>query len=249
MGKLTLTRIAHSTVIIDFDGRCILTDPWFSEKFGYYHGEPYGIALQDLPRLDVVIVTHGHYDHYDMKAFGRYQDKTVPIVVKRGIGDKARKAGFTDVREVDAWESAAIGPITVTAAPAKHGVPEVTFVLEGFGRTVYFGGDTLLIPELREVATRFPRIDLALVPVNGLMIRPMLNRQVVMNAREAAELCAIIRPRIAVPFHYAFTGGPLMDRLVLKYSGTADEFKQVAERRAPDTTVRILEPGEPLAID
>jgi hypothetical protein len=48
---VTVTRIAHSTVLIDFDGHRVLTDPWFSERFGYYHGEPYGIALADLPRI------------------------------------------------------------------------------------------------------------------------------------------------------------------------------------------------------
>jgi L-ascorbate metabolism protein UlaG (beta-lactamase superfamily) len=69
-----------------------------------------------------------------------------------------------------------------------------------------------------------------------------------MNAREAAELCALLRPRVAVPIHYAFTGGPIQDRLVLKYTGTAREFAREAAQRAPGTRVRILEPGEPLAI-
>jgi L-ascorbate metabolism protein UlaG (beta-lactamase superfamily) len=184
----------------------VLTDPWFSERFGYYHGEPYGIALADLPRLDAVVVTHAHYDHYDLGAFRADPERAVPMVVKRGLGEKARKAGFTDVREVDAWESTTVGSVQVTATPGKHGVPEVTFVLAVSRRIIFFGGDTLLIPELREVGRRFPSIDLALLPVNGLVLRLMFNRQVVMNAKEAAELCAILRPRWAVPIHYAFRG-------------------------------------------
>jgi L-ascorbate metabolism protein UlaG (beta-lactamase superfamily) len=76
----------------------------------------------------------------------------------------------------------------------------------------------------------------------------MFNRQVVMNAEEAAELCALLRPRVAVPIHYAFTGGPIQDRLVLKYTGTADEFAREAAQRAPGTSVRILAPGEPLVV-
>ncbi len=55
MCRLTLTRIAHAFVLLDFDGHVILTDPWFSEKPGYFHGEPYGVALADLPRLAGVI--------------------------------------------------------------------------------------------------------------------------------------------------------------------------------------------------
>ena len=246
--QVVVTRISHATVLLDFGGCRILTDPWFSERWGYYHGEPYGLTLAELPHLDGVLVSHDHYDHFDLASFRHYPDKSVPMLLKRGLAKKARAAGFGNVRELDAWESTALGPLTITAAPGKHKVPEVTFVLEGLGLCVYFGADTLLIPELREVARRFPRIDLALVPVNGLTLRPLLNRQVVMNAREAAELCALLRPRVAVPIHYAFTGGPIQDRLVLKYTGTADEFAREAARRAPGTRVRILAPGEPLTV-
>src|SRR5919202_4473546 len=247
-GQVVVTRISHATVLIDLDGQRILTDPWFSERWGYYHGEPYGIALADLPRLDGVLVSHDHYDHFDLESFKRYPDKGVPMIVKRGLAAKARAAGFHNVRELDAWETTVLGPLTITAAPGKHKVPEITFVLEGLGLTVYFGADTLLIPELREVARRFSRIDLALLPVNGLTLRPLLNRQVVMDAREAAELCALLRPRVTVPIHYAFTGGPIQDRLVLKSTGPADQFVREAAERAPGTSIRILAPGEPLVV-
>jgi L-ascorbate metabolism protein UlaG (beta-lactamase superfamily) len=245
---VVVTRIGHATVLLDFGGCRILTDPWFSERWGYYHGEPYGLTLDQLPHLDGVLVSHDHYDHFDLQSFKRYPDKAVPMLLKRGLAAKARAAGFHNVSELDAWETTTLGPLTISAAPGKHKVPEITFVLEGLGLSVYFGADTLLIPELREVARRFPRIDLALLPVNGLTLRPLLNRQVVMNAREAAELCTVLRPRVAVPIHYAFTGGPIQDRLVLKYTGTAEEFAREAARRAPGTSVRILPPGQPLTV-
>jgi L-ascorbate metabolism protein UlaG (beta-lactamase superfamily) len=69
-----------------------------------------------------------------------------------------------------------------------------------------------------------------------------------MNDEEAAELCAILKPRYAIPSHYAFTGGPIQDHLLLKYSGTAEEFVTAVSRRAPQTIARILPPGEPLVI-
>jgi len=246
--SLSLTRVAHSTTLITIGEQVILTDPWFSEKWGYYHGEPYGVTLDQLPRLAAVIVSHGHYDHYDMQAFKAYPDKAVPMFVKRGIAKAARGVGFTNVTEMDAWETATIGPLTLTAAPGKHAVPEITYIIAGEGRTVYFGGDTLLIPELKTIAERFPQIDLAILAVNGLILRPLLNRQVVMNAEEAAELCAILKPRYAVPSHYAFTGGPIQDHLLLKYSGTAEAFAAAVARRAPQTIARVLAPGEPLVI-
>ncbi len=154
--------------------------------------------------------------------------------------------------DLDAWETTTFGPITVTAVPGKHGVPEITYLLQAGGLTVYFGGDTLLIPELSEIPQRFRRVDVALLAINGLQIRFRGNRQEVMNAQDAAELCRIIRPRYAVPIHYTFTGGPILDALALKYAGTPQEllweFQQAVAQRAPATTVRILAPGEPLLV-
>ena len=219
MPTLTVTRVAHASVLLAFGDHTILTDPWFSERRGYYRGEPLGVALADLPPLTGVAVSHGHYDHYDMAAFAAYRDKAVPMVVKRGTVAAAHAAGFANVTELDPWETAQLGPITVTAAPAKHSVPQNTYIFQAGGRTVYFGGDTLLIPELAEVARRFPRIDLALLPINGLRIRPMLGRKIVMGPEDAAELCGLLRPRVAVPIHYRFTGGPLNDRMLLGYAG------------------------------
>jgi L-ascorbate metabolism protein UlaG (beta-lactamase superfamily) len=252
MATLTITRIAHSSVFLEIDGHTILTDPWYSERPCYYHGEPYGIALADLPRLDGVAVSHDHYDHYDMESFAAYPHKEVPFAVKRGTARKARQAGFSQVAELDWWESTPLGPFLVTATPARHSVPENTYIIQAGGLTIYFGGDTLLIPELREIAPRFPRIDVAFLPINGLMIRPILNRKIVMNPADAAELCAILCPRIAIPFHYAYTAGPLRDRLLLKYhNAPADlpqEFVEIMATRAPETAVHFLAPGEPLKV-
>jgi L-ascorbate metabolism protein UlaG (beta-lactamase superfamily) len=248
MDSLTVTRVTHSCAVLDFGGTRLLTDPWFSERAGYRRTEPLGMLVTELPHLDGVVVSHAHYDHYDMEAFKAYPDKNVPLYVVRETAAAARKAGFTNVIELEAWQRFDVGPVAGTATPAKHGVPEITYVLQWRGMTVFFGGDTLFIPELRQVAERFPTIDLALVPVNGLRIRPALNRQVVMNAREAAQLCALLRPRVAVPIHYAFSGGPLADRLLLKYDGTAEEFAREAARVAPATEVRVLSPGEPSSL-
>src|SRR5918912_3111907 len=107
MAEVVLRRIAHASVLLDFGGCRILTDPWFSERWGYYHGEPYGLMLDQLPRLDGVLVSHDHYDHFDLDSFKRYPDQNVPMIVKRGLAAKARAAGFGNMRELDAWVLAA----------------------------------------------------------------------------------------------------------------------------------------------
>ncbi|MCX4095889.1 MBL fold metallo-hydrolase [Nocardia sp. alder85J] len=248
MPTTTVTRVTHSCALLNFDGRYVLTDPWFSEKPGYLRGEPLAHTPATLPPLAAVVASHDHYDHYDIDAFAAYPDKNVPFLVKRGMAGKARRAGFTAVTEIEPWEQISVRDLTITAAPAEHGVPEITFVLQGAGRTVFFGADTLRIPGLDEISERFPAIDLALLPINGLRIRPAFDRQVVMNAEEAGEFCAVLRPALAVPIHYAFTAGPLRDRFFLKYDGTPERFRQAVAKHAPGTRVHVLAPGEPLTV-
>jgi L-ascorbate metabolism protein UlaG (beta-lactamase superfamily) len=196
----------------------------------------------------MVIVSHSHYDHFDMETLKGYPDKNVPFVVPIGLGSAVKKAGFANVHEIDPWDHVTIHGIKVTACPGKHKVKENTFMIETDGRVIYFGGDTELIPELRELKTRFFPIDLAILSVNGLMIRPMFNKQVVMNAQEAAELCSIITPKVAIPIHYTFSGGKFFDTFILKYNGDAKEFVEAAKEKAPGTKTFILETGDVLTI-
>jgi L-ascorbate metabolism protein UlaG (beta-lactamase superfamily) len=242
---LAATRIAHASVLLDFDGVRVLIDPWFTEKWHYHQGEPLGLRLEELPDLNLIVASHAHYDHFDIKALANYPLKDVPILVGPNMVEAARAVGFTDVRELKPWETWSRGALKVTGAPARHGVPEVTFVIEANGRTVYFGADTLLIPELRELPRRFPRFDLALLSVNGLRV---MGVPVVMSAEEAAELAGILKARVAVPIHYAFTGSAFTDTFVLSRNGTPDRFLAAAKQSAPLTEVRVLLPGQRLVI-
>jgi L-ascorbate metabolism protein UlaG (beta-lactamase superfamily) len=246
----TLTRVVHASVLLDFDGATILTDPWLSERPGYYHGEPRAVASAvDLPPLSGIVISHGHYDHCDLDALADYPDKQVPVATIPSVAPRVRAAGFSNVIALGAWDSGRLGPVRITAAPAKHSVPEATFVLEADGRTVFFGGDTMRIPELDEVARRFRDLDLALLPINGLRVRPMLNHQIVMDAEQAADLTKVLRPRLAVPIHYAYTAGPVRDRLLLKADrDRPDLYQQATADAAPDTEVRVLAPGDPLML-
>ena len=69
-----------------------------------------------------------------------------------------------------------------------------------------------------------------------------------MSAEEAGEFCSVLRPKVAVPTHYAFTAGPVRDRLFLKYNGTPERFQRAAARHAPATSVQVLAPGEPFQL-
>ena len=243
---LAVTRIAHASVLLDFDGVRVLTDPWFTEKWHYHQGEPLGLRLEDLPRLDLIVASHAHYDHFDIKSLAGYPHKDVPFLVGPDMVEAARAVGFTDVSELKPWQTWSRGELKVTGAPARHGIPEVTFVIEAKKRTVYFGGDTLFIPELRTLPDRFQKFDLALLSVNGLRV---MGVPAVMSAEEAAELAGILKARVAVPIHYAFQGSAFTDTFVLSRNGTPERFVAAAKRHAPLTEVRVLSPGQRLVID
>ena len=244
MPQTAVTRVTHSCHLIEIGGRTLLTDPWFSAKPGYYQGEPVAIGIAELPRLDGVLISHAHYDHCDLEHFAAYRDRGVPLFVAPTVVDEAHKHGFENVTALEPWQHVGIGGVTITAAPAKHGVYEVTFVLEAGSDSVYFAGDTLLIPELSEIPERLGHISLALLPTNGLQIRPADNLQVVMNATEAAQLTAILKPELALPHHYAFTSGWLGDRLITRSDNDPQHYQDAAARLAPATTVQIVAPGK-----
>ena len=243
MSKTAVTRITHSCHLIEIGGRTFLTDPWFSTRPGYYQGEPIALDVADLPRLDGVLISHEHYDHCDLEAFAAYRDHAVPLFVAETVVPLARKHGFTNITALAPWEQAEVGDVTITATPAKHGVYEVTFVLRAGSDAVYFAGDTMLIPELAQIPERLGHISLALLPTNGLHIRPAHNMQVVMNADEAAELTAILKPELAVPHHYTFTKGFLGDRLITHSDKSPLRFQEASRDLAPETSVRIVDPG------
>jgi L-ascorbate metabolism protein UlaG (beta-lactamase superfamily) len=246
---LTVTRIGHACQLIEIGGLRVLTDPWFTQTATYYQGEPVAATVQTLGRIDAVVVSHEHYDHCDLDALTAAGfDLDIPLIGPGTVAAIARDKGFRDVRAIEAWEGTAVGDLTVTATPGKHGVHEVTFVIQAAGRTVFFGGDSLRVPELDTIPDRFGHIDLAILPTNGLCIRPMNLRQVVMDAEQAAELTAALRPTLAVPHHYAFHSGRLGDQMITKADRDPRHYAEAVARIAPDINVRLVLPGTPVTV-
>ncbi|MCR6482887.1 MBL fold metallo-hydrolase [Amycolatopsis sp. OK19-0408] len=241
---LAATRLAHACQLIELGDLRVLTDPWFTETATYHQGERLAATLSSMDHLDAVVISHEHYDHCDLDALlAGGLDPATPIVGPGTVTAIAKAKGFRELHTIEAWEATRIGDLTITATPGDHGVHEVTFVLQAGGRSVFFGGDSLRVPELDLIPERLGPVDLTILPTNGLCVRPANLRQVVMDAEEAAQLTAVLRPKLAVPQHYAFHSGRLGDRMVTKGDRDPRHYADAVARLAPDIDVRVVLPG------
>jgi L-ascorbate metabolism protein UlaG (beta-lactamase superfamily) len=252
---LTITRITHACVLLRWGDRAILTDPWFSQKPLYYHGESLPLEIADLPLLSAVLSSMNHYDHFDIATFSAYRDLSVPLVTIKGSrqATMAKGFGFNNVHELAGWASLTIGDVTLHAIPANRFAPnafryEQAYIIHASGRTILFCAHYLKEHALAEVKARFPKIDLALLGINGLRIKPLMGRQMSMDPIDAARLCAELRIPVCVPIHYAYNGGWFSSTFVLSHKGTPEQFSEATRRVSPGTTVITLPPGQPLRL-
>jgi L-ascorbate metabolism protein UlaG (beta-lactamase superfamily) len=245
-GELLVRFLGHSTVLLEFEGLRILTDPVLGARLGLLHRH----AGQGLPGLegkpvDVVLISHGHHDHLHMPSLRRLPART-RIIAPAGLGPLLARTGH-EVVEVRAGETVMVGDVRVDALHAEHHGgrpplgPETSalgFRINGPVR-VYFAGDTDLFPGMSDLAGS---VDVALLPVWGWGPRLGSGH---LDPLRAAEAVLRMRPRLAIPIHWGtfypvglarFWPHPLAD--------PPKDFAREVARVAPDTEVRIVAPGD-----
>ncbi len=174
---LRITWLGHSTLLVEIDGARILTDPVWGERAsplafaGPRRFHPPPVAIDALPPIDAVIVSHDHYDHLDRPTIRALARLDVPFITSLGVGAYLEEwgAGADRITELDWWEQAAIRGVTVTAAPAQHfsgrGLKDrnatlwSSFHLRGPRHSFYYGADSGLTPEYAEIAARLGPFD------------------------------------------------------------------------------------------
>lgn len=242
---IRITDIGHSTMLIELAGMKILTDPWFAESlFGIAaHPRGIGMTVEELPALDLILVSHDHFDHCDFKALSRMDKAASVIVPDIKTATRIHKLGFADVIVLRPWKSRFVSKVTVTALPGDHLVPECTYIAAFGGQSVYFGGDTKYIKDFREIGDRFD-ITVALLPISGVKL-PMAGR-VVMDPVEAAEAAVLLKAPVAIPIHYNMSLRiPVLKGLFERAApGTPEQFAAEVDRRNRQIKVVTLKPGE-----
>jgi L-ascorbate metabolism protein UlaG (beta-lactamase superfamily) len=242
---LSLTWIGHSTVLLEAGGTRLLTDPLLRPRVSYLRRVAPPAAVPE-GELDAVLISHVHYDHLDFASLRSLRAKR--FVVPHGAGRLLGRRGLGPVIELGEDDELPLGGLTVRATHAAHPSRRIVgasaslgFVVTGSLR-VYFAGDTDLFDEMRRLAP----LDVALLPVWGWGPRLGPGH---LDPRQAAEALRLLEPRVAIPIHWGtyMRMGMSRDRYPLREP--AERFERLAGELAPDVTVRILEPGETLALD
>ena len=236
---LTVTRIVHASVILELGRTRLLVDPWFHSGFLVRQREPLGMTPEGLPSLAAVLITHPHADRFDPRAL-RTLAATVPKAIARPeLHARLVELGFARVTDLGWWDTASVGGVQVTAVPARHGVPENGYVLEGGGVRVYVAGDTRDFPELVDVRTRFPDLDAALLTVGGMRLFGFRRET---GPEEAARIGARVDARRLIPVAYGESGGFPVRWFARR---PVDRFIEAcAENGIERSRVVVLQPGE-----
>lgn len=217
--------VGNATVILRYAGFTILTDPNFLHQGDHVH-LGYGIRsarmtdpaieLEELPPLDLVVLSHMHEDHFD-RVVEQKLDKELPIITTPHATDKLKKKGFTLPHPLNTWETLDVVKgetlLRITSTPGIHGPrilqaalpPVMGSILEfqapaGNNRfRIYISGDTLVHEDIKEIPKRYPDIDLALIHLGGTKVFGIL---LTMDAKQGVEAVQIIAPHKAIPIHY-----------------------------------------------
>ena len=249
--------IGTATTLIQFGGFSVLTDPNFLHRGDTVH-VGYGlharrltdpaVELDQLPPVDLVLLSHLHEDHFDRVVEQRL-DHDLPIVTTPDAARALRKLGFHAARDLSTWQTWSFARagvrLRITALPAQHTpvrmmqplLPRVMGSLLEFTQRsdnapllrVYVSGDTLLHDDLREIPRRFPDIDLGLFHLGGTRIFGVM---LTMDGQQGAQAVSIISPHQAVPIHYDdydVFKSPLADfQEAVRSAGLADRVRYLA---------------------
>jgi len=182
---LRVTWLGHSTVLLEIDGFRVLTDPVFGERAsplsfaGPKRFHPMPASLDDLPELDVVLLSHDHYDHLCRSTMAALAKKSVPIVTSLGVGAHLEAMGVSHERitELDWNESFEVKGLKLTATPCQHfsgrGVADrnstlwSSWVIQSANRKVFFSGDTGLSDQFKEIGREHGPFELVMLEVGA----------------------------------------------------------------------------------
>jgi L-ascorbate metabolism protein UlaG (beta-lactamase superfamily) len=216
---LRVTWLGHSTSLVEIDGTRLLLDPVWSERtspFKFLGPKRFfrpPLSLEELPDLDAVLISHDHYDHLDEATVIRLAGQGANFIVPLGIGARLTGWGIPNeqIVELDWWESTPVGPLTVTATPARHFSGRSVmmsdrnltlwagFAIRGPRHNVYYSGDSGMFDGFMEIGERLGPFDVALIEV-GAYNRLWADYH--LGPEQALQAARHVRAELLIPVHW-----------------------------------------------
>ncbi len=215
-GEAAITWIGHSSFLLQLAGKHILIDPVFTRfLIVLKRRRKPGIALRDLPPIDLVLLTHAHMDHLNLPSLRgilrsnrRYGVPAPIVIVPKGVEDLVNKLPFREIHMLEPWTSATFGALTVTMTPARHwgarmfddvGRGYGGYVVQAEGHFIYHSGDTAYFPGFAAIGERLhPQV--ALLPIGAYS--PDSFRSVHTSPEDALQAFQDLGSKLMIPMHY-----------------------------------------------
>lgn len=224
----SITWIGHSTFFIQYEGLNILTDPVWAKRMGFERrlGAP-GLLIEDVPPVDIILISHSHYDHMHMASIRKLYRAGTTLIVPVGLRAKMVRKGFHNCRELKWWEHVVIGQVKISFVPTQHWTRRTPFdtntshwggfVLEPHETgeagsagaedgtrmlppNVYFAGDSGYFAGFQEIGRRF-NLHVALMPIGAYEPEWFMTSQHV-NPEEALQAFLNVGADMMIPMHY-----------------------------------------------
>jgi L-ascorbate metabolism protein UlaG (beta-lactamase superfamily) len=212
-----ITWIGHSTFLIQIGGINIITDPIFFDLSVFFpRVVPTGIPPQEIPPIDVLLVSHDHRDHFEKRSLKMIATHNPAAIAPKGLGKRLQRYGFKKIKEHDHGDKCAIetpsgDKIVFTFLPtnhwsgcnifnigkSKHG----SWMIEYQHHTIYFAGDTAYSGHFSEIGQEFKNIDTAIMPVGPIEPRYLIAHAHI-DAIEAVKAFLELNARQFIPMHW-----------------------------------------------
>ena len=249
---MRITYIGHATMLIEIGGKRILTDPNFDPALGRFLARVSapGIAIDKLPKLDMILLTHAHADHLSFRSLAALE--SVPLYAPPEVARWIRRNGVSNAIELAPGESLTSDGLTVHAEVATHAGNRYLvdrwrkqanmYLMDTPSESVFFAGDTAMRPEItmgveRDLGER--KLDVALLPIG---YAPSWKRKGFqrghLTSLDALTLFERLRARYLIPYHWG-----TFNHVTATAYDAIREMREHVKTHARGTDVRILEPG------
>jgi L-ascorbate metabolism protein UlaG (beta-lactamase superfamily) len=251
--ELGITFIGHSSFLIQLGGKNIVVDPNYAPWiFVLKRLRRAGVRIVDLPPIDLILVSHAHFDHLHrpslraiVRSNFRKYGKRPTIVVPRHVGDLVSDLGAQQIIEMDWWQSTKFGALEITHTPSRHWGARVIrdmhrgyggFVLKAGTHSLYHSGDTAYFDGFHEIGSRLkPKV--ALLPIGAY--HPESFRNVHTSPEDAVQAFIDLKAHCMIPMHYGtfrLSHEPMEEPI--------DRLLADAEARGVTRQVMVLEEGK-----